>query len=94
MTALLAPVGILDMEIPRCGQYSGQCGPANSVLEFDPAGDDLAKTIEEAMTELRRDVARWHSEMANLRAQGQHDLVERMKGCIEEAERILHRWEK
>jgi len=54
----------------------------------------VVKTLEEAMAELRRDVARWHTEMAGLKAQGQHDLVDRLKGWIEEAEHILSRWDK
>jgi len=54
----------------------------------------MSKTLEEAMAEFRRDVARWRTEMAELKAQGQHDLVARVKGWIEESERILNRWDK
>lgn len=56
-------------------------------------GHLVAKTIEEAMAELRRDVARWNGEMAELKAQGQLDIVERVKEWIAEAERILARWD-
>jgi anti-sigma-K factor RskA len=53
----------------------------------------MAKTIEEAMSELRRDVARWQAELSQFKDQGQRDVVEKMKVWIEEAERILARWD-
>lgn len=53
----------------------------------------MAKTIEEAMAELRRDVTRWNAELAQLKAQGQHDLVQRINHWIKEAEDILARWD-
>ena len=54
----------------------------------------MAKTVEETMGELRRDVERWEAEMVVLKEQGQHDLVERLKEWIKESERILARWDK
>lgn len=56
-----------------------------------PVGRRMVKTIEEAMDELRRDVARWNVEIAQLQEQGQHELVTKMKRWIEEAERVLTR---
>ncbi len=52
----------------------------------------MAKTMEEAMAELRRDVIRWKAEIAQLQAAGNHDIVERIKEWIAEADRILDRW--
>ena len=40
------------------------------------------------MSELRRDVDRWNIELRQLRAEGHHDLVERIGFWIKEAEGI------
>jgi hypothetical protein len=53
----------------------------------------MAKTMEEAMSELRRDVERWHTEIVKLGAEGHHELVERIRFWIAEAEGILARWD-
>lgn len=53
----------------------------------------MAKTMKEAMTELRRDVTRWKAEIAQLKAEGDQDLIERIQNWINEADRILDRWD-
>jgi aminoglycoside phosphotransferase (APT) family kinase protein len=53
----------------------------------------LAKTMREAMAEFRRDVARWKAEITQLKNEGDRDLIDRLQKWIEEADRILDRWD-
>jgi aminoglycoside phosphotransferase (APT) family kinase protein len=53
----------------------------------------LAKTMREAMAEFRRDVARWKAEITQLKNKGDRDLIDRLQKWIEEADRILDRWD-
>jgi aminoglycoside phosphotransferase (APT) family kinase protein len=53
----------------------------------------LAKTMREAMAEFRRDVARWKAEITQLKDEGDRELIDRLQKWIEEADRILDRWD-
>lgn len=53
-----------------------------------------AKNVEDVIEGLRQDVARWKDEMADLKANGQADLVEKVSGWIAEAEKVLARWDE
>ncbi|HUO01930.1 MAG TPA: hypothetical protein VMU31_04060 [Rhizomicrobium sp.] len=49
---------------------------------------------EKVIDGLRLDVERWKSEMADLKASGQAELVERVKSWIAEAEKVLAKWDE
>ena len=51
------------------------------------------KNVENTIEGLRLDVARWKAEMADLKASGHHDLVKKVSGWIEEAEKVLAKWD-
>ena len=54
----------------------------------------MAKTMPEAMAELRRDVTRWKIELAQLKTIGDRELIGRIHSWIEEADSILERWDR
>ena len=53
----------------------------------------MAKTMREAMGELRRDVARWKDEIGQLKTEGDQDVIDRLQRWIAEADHILDRWD-
>ena len=54
----------------------------------------MAKTVREAVEDLRRDVARWKAEIKELAGDGHSDLGIQLTAWIAEAERIIGNSEK
>jgi hypothetical protein len=52
-----------------------------------------AERVQALMNEFRRDASGWKLELAQLKAEGQIELVATIEGRTNEAERVLTRWE-
>jgi hypothetical protein len=53
----------------------------------------MARTMEEAMTSLRRDVARWKDYIQELEDMRKPTIAENIKKWVAEAERLIAQWE-
>jgi hypothetical protein len=58
-----------------------------------PEGPMTAGKVGNVIEGLREDVERWKSELTDLKAGGDDDLVERVAGWINEAEKVLAKWD-
>lgn len=49
----------------------------------------MVRDISEAITDLKRDIGRWKSEMAGAQAAGQRELAAQIRRWIAEGEKII-----
>lgn len=55
--------------------------------------EGVVRDVKEVMDDLRRNVARWKTELARLQGEGLHSTAEGLSKVIADAEKVLSRWD-